>query len=99
MGIETIHNQTLTELEPFQSLVSKIQKEIDPSITSSSDSEIDHNNNPKTPSTKTSEIKRKNSIKMKKSELNTIHDMVNEHRNKMKEKTYQYEEKKKTIKL
>lgn len=76
---ETIHNHTITQLEPFQSLVTKIQKEI------SGNSDL-------SPSAERS------AIKMKKSELHTITDYVNEHRNKMKEKTYRYEEKKKQIK-
>eukprot|EP01083_Nonionella_stella_P142808 442524_1 len=84
-----VHHSTLSQLEPFQSLVSKIQKEINPNQPTSSDSDMDQKQQKQAP--------RRSSIKVTTSELHTIHDYVNQHRTKMKEKTYQYEEKKKQL--
>ena len=84
----TIRNDTLTRLEPFQCLVNKIQNEINPNNVSSDESD---------PKQQSKTHRRRSSIKMKQSELDTISDYVREHKNKMKEKTYQYEEKKKQL--
>ena len=100
-----IHHTNISKLDTF-----KVQKSINPnitiddSVTSSTDndacreSENDNNNNNEYIISPKTGTKRKK-IKIKHSELSTIHDYVKEHRHKMKEKTYKYEEKKKQLKF
>ena len=83
---EKLSDSALSELLPFQSLVHQIQREMDPDIDIESGTESDSEH----------EMERK-AIRMKKADLYTMSDYVQQHRSKMKEKTYKYEEKKKQL--